>query len=90
MLALEDQEVGVVAKQATMLVVNVSPKVVANSSSRCINNLINNINSLDSNSLDLSKVNVCLVLAIFASSEVTRLEIVGRSKLTCKMANNLI
>ncbi|KAL2636149.1 hypothetical protein R1flu_007628 [Riccia fluitans] len=43
-----------------MLVVNVSPKIVANSSSRCINNLNNNINSLNNNnnSLDLSKVSV--------------------------------
>ncbi|KAL2642939.1 hypothetical protein R1flu_010526 [Riccia fluitans] len=65
-----------------MLVVNVTPKVVANSSNRCINNLNSNINSLNSNNLDLSKVGVCLVLAIIASSEVTRLEIVGRSKLT--------
>ncbi|KAL2607912.1 hypothetical protein R1flu_026485 [Riccia fluitans] len=89
-LALEDQEVGVVVDQATMLVVNINPKVVANNSSRCINNLNNNINSLDNNSLDLSKVGMCLVLAITASNEVTRLEIVGRSNLTSRMANNLI
>ncbi|KAL2631914.1 hypothetical protein R1flu_016600 [Riccia fluitans] len=73
-----------------MLVVNVSPKIMDNSSSRCINNLNNNINSLNSNNLDLSKVGVCLVLAITASNEVTRLEIVGRSKLTWRMANSLI
>ncbi|KAL2644636.1 hypothetical protein R1flu_012223 [Riccia fluitans] len=40
----------VVAEQATMLVVNVNPKVVANSNSRCINNLNCNINNLNSNS----------------------------------------
>ncbi|KAL2630287.1 hypothetical protein R1flu_014973 [Riccia fluitans] len=85
------------AKQATMLAVNANPKVVANNSSRCINNLnsninslINNINSLNNNNMNLSKVNMCMVFAITASNEITRLEIVRRSKLTCKMANNLI